>query len=98
MSDLLRLVAEAVALAGGGRDCRVLGHHWVHHGGMWCGCKGRVPDGGKWSGSCSIPVYRCAGCGDYDYGVNGEAVDIRLRCAQAEDLLDGREHNEAPHG
>jgi hypothetical protein len=31
---------------------------------------------------CSVPVHRCRACGDYDYGDNDEADQVRTRCAE----------------
>lgn len=71
MSELTRLVAEATVLAGGEHPCHVLGHKWVFTGGANCGCH---------DCHCSVPVYRCQECGDYDYGDNEEADEIRSAC------------------
>lgn len=72
--ELERLVAEASALAGGPHPCAILGHVWAFaSGGMNCGCV---------DGSCSVPVYQCQSCGDYDYGDNAEANDKRAWCAE----------------
>ena len=79
-NDLLRLIAEASVLAGGKHPCNVLGHNWAFRGGANCGCEGPHEDGGRWSGTCSVPVYECSACGDCDYGDNAEAVNIRTRC------------------
>lgn len=68
---LTRLIAEASVLAGGVHPCHVLGHKWTHIGGANCGCPG---------GSCSVPVHKCEGCGDYDYGENDEAMKKRAAC------------------
>jgi hypothetical protein len=70
-TTLDRLIAEASVLAGGDHPCLVLGHKWVFHGGANCGCE---------DGQCGVPVYRCEGCGDYDYGENDEARDMRAAC------------------
>lgn len=52
--------------------CAEIGRHdLVCVGGANCGCK---------DGSCSVPVFTCARCGDSDYGENSEARDIRKRC------------------
>lgn len=72
-TELERLVAEATSLAGGHHPCAVLGHRWTFAGGMNCGC----PDG-----SCSVPVNRCASCGDHDYGDNEEADHKRAVCRE----------------
>lgn len=66
-----RLIAEASVLAGGPHPCNVLGHKWAFYGGANCGCE---------DGACSLPVHRCEGCGDYDYGENDAAQEIRDRC------------------
>lgn len=31
---------------------------------------------------CSVPVNRCTICGDYDYGINAEATEVRRLCAE----------------
>lgn len=72
---LQRLVAEASVLAGGHHPCSTLGHKWKFFGGKNAGCD----DDGC---ACSVPVHKCEGCGDYDYGDNTEADDIRQMCAQ----------------
>lgn len=54
------LISEATALAGG--DTCLAGHDWRSEGGRPC------PRG---FGRCSQTVYRCARCGDYDYGEPG---------------------------
>lgn len=56
---LQHLVAEAVVLGGG--DLCAAEHDWKPEGGREC------PRGGR----CSQTVYRCARCGDYDYGKPG---------------------------
>lgn len=71
-TELERLAAEAVVLAGGDHPCRILGHRWVFAGGRNCGC-GRD--------ACSVPVHECEACGDCDYGDNAEADETRERCA-----------------
>ena len=70
-TSIERLIAEASVLAGGDHPCRILGHKWVFTGGSNCGC----PDG-----VCSIPVHQCESCGDYDYGNNDEADEVRRTC------------------
>lgn len=75
--ELATLVAEAVSLAGGHHACRTLGHAWVFAGGCNCGCDGRA--------GCSVPVYRCRACGDYDYGDNEEAAEIVRQCKELRD-------------
>jgi hypothetical protein len=69
-----RLIAEAGVLAGGAHPCTVLGHKWEFSGGMNCGCE---------IGYCSVPVLKCASCGDCDYGDNAEADQCRTECARA---------------
>lgn len=59
--SVVRLVAEAVAL-GGGNLC-ASGHDWKAVGGRSCFCTSTTGDG--------MPVYRCARCGEYDYGLPG---------------------------
>lgn len=73
MRLLDRLIAEAWVLAGGIHPCRTLGHVWRNVGGVNCGCK---------DGSCSIPVRECEACGEWDYGENAEAEEIRRRCEE----------------
>jgi hypothetical protein len=69
--ELSRLIAEASVLAGGKHPCAVLGHKWVSTGGANCGCR---------DGCCSVPVHQCDSCGDYDYGDNDEADEMREAC------------------
>jgi hypothetical protein len=59
--------------------CARAGHSWMFAGGAWCGCEGWF-GGLRWSGSCSVPVHKCAVCGDYDYGDNLVAREMRNRC------------------
>lgn len=54
--SLQHLIAKAAAL-GGGNLCAAT-HDWKPEGGRPC------PRGGN----CSQTVYRCARCGEYDYG------------------------------
>jgi hypothetical protein len=68
-TQLDRLIAEARVLAGGDHPCKILGHKWVFDGGANCGC-----------GQCSVPVHRCEACGDYDYGDNEDADNVRAEC------------------
>lgn len=57
---LTHLVAEAVVLGGG--DLCAAGHNWQSVGGRYCErCEGRG----------SQTVYRCARCGEWDYGEPG---------------------------
>ena len=60
LTELRHLIAEAVAL-GGGNLC-ASGHKWQEEGGREC------PNGEQ---DCSQTVYRCARCGQYDYGEPG---------------------------
>ena len=71
MPVLTRLIAEAKVLAGGIPQCSVLGHAWLSVGGRNCGCE---------LGGCSVPVYKCESCDNYDYGENPEANEIREAC------------------
>lgn len=48
------------------------GHDWQHAGGCNAGCDHLC--------RCSVPVNRCAKCGDYDYGDNDEAKHVREAC------------------
>ncbi len=59
---LRELVSGAVRLAGGNL-CEA-GHQWVPDGGARA-CPLDLTDG------CSQAVYRCARCGEYDYGEPG---------------------------
>lgn len=59
MSELRALIAEAAAL--GGTNLCAAGHEWRTDGGRAC-----PHDCGD-----SQPVYRCARCGEYDYGDPG---------------------------
>lgn len=59
------------------RDCLWLGcyggrHDWQFTGAYNAGCNKGC--------TCSVPVYRCAKCGDFDYGDNAEANAIRRDC------------------
>lgn len=83
-TDLTRLITEASVLAGAPHPCTVLGHKWVSRGGRWCGCEGTDEDGGKWTGSCSVPVHECVVCGDCDYGANAVAAETIRECADVE--------------
>lgn len=81
-TPLTRLLAEASVIAGGEHPCHILGHRWVFRGGANCGCEGVEPNGERWKGQCSVPVYECDGCGDCDYGDNDEAREKRVACAE----------------
>lgn len=52
-------------------------HDWKLYGGTNCGCH---PDA-----TCSYPVHRCTMCGDWDYGDNPEADQIKAACGEAEE-------------
>ncbi len=72
MNQLLRhLTAEAAALAGG--NLCASGHDWEPEGGRPC------PRGNE---RVSQTVYRCARCGEYDYGEPGGpgAADCARPC------------------
>ena len=60
------------------RDILYLGcqrkHTWESAGGANAGC--------GLDCVCSIPVYRCSVCGEYDYGENPEAAEKRRWCAE----------------
>lgn len=58
--SLQHLIAEAVAL-GGGNLC-ASGHDWMTEGGRACT---------RDECTASQAVYRCARCGEYDYGYPG---------------------------
>ena len=61
--------------------CRELGCDMQSFGGANCGCVFEDDEGlMTWPGSCSVPVLKCTRCGDYDYGDNAEAEEIRARC------------------
>ena len=55
------------------------GHIWESSGGCNAGCGDDC--------CCSVPVNRCVTCGDYDYGDNEDARDVRANC---ERLIDAR--------
>lgn len=69
--SLTELVVEAQAIAGA-HPCNVLGHMWQTVGGRACPYSqdehGTCPDGET---ERSQPVYRCARCGEHDYGEPG---------------------------
>lgn len=67
MSLLQHLIAEAVAL-GGGNLC-ASGHEWGFEGGRACPMENE--DGVCPHKDCGQAVYRCARCGEYDYGYKG---------------------------
>lgn len=49
------------------------GHDWQSIGGCNAYCHDAC--------GCSVPVHKCARCGDCDYGQNGEADQVRANCA-----------------
>jgi hypothetical protein len=57
---LTHLIAEAVAL--GGDNLCAAGHDWQFEGGRYCE---------RCDGGASQPVFRCARCGEWDYGEPG---------------------------
>jgi len=63
--SLSHLVAEAAALAGG--NLCAAGHDWKAEGSRSCYCTSTTGDG--------MPVFRCARCGEYDYGEPGGPGD-----------------------
>lgn len=50
-------------------------HFWEFQGGKNACCDLGVDDCG-----CSVPVHRCRSCGDWDYGENPEADQVRAEC------------------
>lgn len=54
-------------------NCQNGEHKWEHVGGCNAGCHEDLC-------CCSVPVHRCAVCGDYDYGDNAEAKQVRVDC------------------
>lgn len=63
--ELRALVAEAVRLGGG--DLCAAGHQWVTEGGREC----PHADTPEECVNASQPVFRCARCGQWDYGEPG---------------------------
>lgn len=61
MADLKSLIAGAAFLAGD--DLCKFGHVWESDGGRAC------PN--EWDDKCGQTVYRCARCGQHDYGERG---------------------------
>lgn len=59
-----------------GAPCAEVGHRWKHIGGSNAGCD-------PWC-CCSVPVHKCAVCGDCDYGDNAEAREIRTGCTKGD--------------
>jgi hypothetical protein len=69
-ANLERLERQASAAT-----CDVLGRHdWHSTGGCNAACSADCV--------CSVPVNKCTRCGDYDYGENAEAVEVRTECAE----------------
>lgn len=68
-AEVARLEREAASLG-----CRDAGHQWVFDGGRWCGCHETA--------GCSIPVHKCARCGNYDYGDNEDARKQIAACLE----------------
>jgi hypothetical protein len=54
-------------------------HDWQHVGGVNSGCYKDC--------DCSVPLYQCSHCKDYDYGDNEEAVTMRENCTVVLKLL-----------
>lgn len=52
--------------------CSDVGHAWKFYGGKNAGCNDDC--------SCSVPVYHCVVCKDYDYGINDEGAQIIRDC------------------
>ena len=65
LKDLGALIREAVALGGG--DLCASGHDWQSEGGRPC----PNADTDEHCISASQPVFRCARCGEWDYGEPG---------------------------
>ncbi|WP_155419921.1 hypothetical protein [Burkholderia gladioli] len=61
IAPLTELIAEARGLAND-HPCTTSGHAWDMDGGRSCP---------KNLGHCSQPVFRCARCGEWDYGNPG---------------------------
>lgn len=55
-------------------NCQHGKHDWKFIGGTNAECH---KDCG-----CSVPVHQCTACGDYDYGKNEEAEQVRKECAE----------------
>ena len=51
------------------------GHDWQSVGGCNAAC-------GFTDCACSVPVNKCSRCGDYDYGDNDEAKQVRADCTE----------------
>jgi hypothetical protein len=56
-------------------ECERHGHTLAFVGGRNACCGNR-------DCCCSVPVYRCEVCDDYDYGDNQEATEIMRECAE----------------
>jgi hypothetical protein len=81
VTDLARQIDEARAnlerleRQASAATCAELGRHdWQSLGGCNAGCE----DGC----CCSVPVHKCARCGDCDYGENDWAIEVRRECAE----------------
>jgi hypothetical protein len=57
-------------------NCQDGKHEWQHIGGTNAGCGPEC--------HCSVPVHACRVCGDYDYGCNDEAEQIKKECFDRE--------------
>lgn len=57
-------------------SCAATGCDWVSYG----GCNACCDLGGDCC--CSVPVYQCSKCGEFDYGHNDEARCVREECAE----------------
>jgi hypothetical protein len=64
---LERIAAQATCRELGSCDMQTVG-------GCNCGCHETA--------CCSVPVHKCTRCGDYDYGENVEATEIRRQCRE----------------
>lgn len=66
------------------------GHKWEFVGGRNCGCAAVARHQRE---GCSVPVHRCSNCGDYDYGDNDDARQVKKDCEDCygtEDQDDGK--------
>lgn len=70
-------------------DCSK-GHTWVFYGGCNAGCDDDC--------ACSVPVHKCAHCGDYDYGQNEEAEEVRRDCRARYEMLNPPMENSGETG
>lgn len=60
--------------------CKKFGHKWVFDGGRPC----------PKNQDCSQSVYRCARCGEYDYGYKGDPSYIECFVECTEEYLEVR--------